>query len=60
MFSCAWARNFGPVTFCLGNMTLNLCVSDGDGSTLHEALADLVSFLVRQVWHFKWNIGCRT
>ena len=38
--------HFAPVTFGLGDMTLTLCVSDGDGSTSHVALADLVSFLV--------------
>ena len=44
--SCALAWNFGPVTFDLGDMTLTICVSDGDGSTPCRALADLVSFVV--------------
>ena len=43
---CACAWHFGPVTFDLGDKTLTLCVSDGDGSTPCRALADSVSFLV--------------
>ena len=43
---CALALNFCPVTFDLGDKTLTLCVSDGDGSTHCGALADIVSFPV--------------
>ncbi len=43
---CTWAYNFCPVTFDLGDMTLTLCVSGGDGSTRCGALTDLVSSLV--------------
>ena len=41
--------NFGPATFGLGDMTLTLCVSGGDLSTLCRSLSDLVSFLVVDV-----------
>ena len=34
------------MTLGLGNLTLTMCVSDGDGPTPSEALPDLVSFLV--------------
>ena len=42
--SCAQVSIFGPVAFDLGDMTLTLCVPDGDGSTPCGALTDLVSF----------------
>ena len=43
-YRCAQVLILGPVTFDLGDMTLTLCVPDGDGSTPHGALTNLVSF----------------
>ena len=49
---CGWAWNAGAVTFDLGDMTLTLCVSDGDASNPCRALVDLVSFLVARWYVF--------
>ena len=40
-----WACHFAALAFDLGNMTLTLCVSSGDGSTHVGAFADFPSFV---------------
>ena len=44
-----WPIRARELPFDLGDMTLALCVPAGDGSTRGRALADLVSFLKKEL-----------